>query len=214
MDKHGQIQCVMFDIGKTLVGFDLFIFAKKMRPYSKLKPQEIVKLVFKEKPYFLFEKGILNSEDYINEVSKNIEANGLSHDIFIEAFTSVFFPNTGIRLVLNGLQKKARLFLISNISKLHWEKYFRDHPIIKDFFPEPRQQILSFQVGWRKPDGRIFREAVKNAGIQANEALFFDDKQKNIDGFKKIGGNAQLYDCTQNSIDELLVCLRNYKVIS
>ncbi|MEA1925669.1 MAG: HAD-IA family hydrolase [Patescibacteria group bacterium] len=204
----------MFDIGKTLVGFDLLVFAKKIQPYSKLEPQEIVKLVFKGKEYFLFEKGKLNREDYINKVFKRIGANDLSHNTFIDAFTSVFFPNVGIRPVLSELQKNTRLFLISNISELHWEKYFRDHPIIKDFFPEPRQQILSFQVGWRKPDRHIFQKAIKSANVQANEALFFDDKQKNIDGFKKIGGHAQLYDCTQNSIDELLAHLRNYEVIS
>ncbi len=53
--------------------------------------------------------------------------------------------------------------------------------------------ILSCDIGVRKPKTKIFRIAVKKAGVRMSESIFFDDHQHNIDAANKLGMHAYLY---------------------
>ena len=45
-----------------------------------------------------------------------------------------------------------------------------------------------------KPNSNIFEHLMKSFKLKANECLFIDDSQKNIDGAKKVGIDGYLFD--------------------
>ncbi len=47
--------------------------------------------------------------------------------------------------------------------------------------------VISSQEGVCKPDGKMYSKALEELGIEANEAIFIDDRKKNCDGAKAIG---------------------------
>lgn len=53
--------------------------------------------------------------------------------------------------------------------------------------------FYSFEVGLAKPDPAYFRAIVEELGIAPGQALFFDDKQENIDGARAAGLQALLH---------------------
>lgn len=54
--------------------------------------------------------------------------------------------------------------------------------------------ILSFQVGMRKPDKKIYRLAASTAGVETRECLFIDDSATNVAGAEKAGMVAHHYE--------------------
>src|SRR5579863_6304329 len=52
---------------------------------------------------------------------------------------------------------------------------------------------LSFELGCTKPDRRIYEHAVEGLGIDAEEALFLDDRPENVAGARAAGLASELY---------------------
>ena len=59
--------------------------------------------------------------------------------------------------------------------------------------------VWSFQTGLAKPDPAIYRILLDRLGVPAEETLFLDDKQENIDAARALGMNALVF----TSIDQL-----------
>lgn len=211
-----EIKCVMFDIGKTIVGYDLLLFGKTLKDrlgYTKLSPEEIRAIVFNEEAYHLYERGELTTEEFYRRVVKKLDSEDITFEEFKTAFCSIFFPNKGIRKILREVNRNHKILFISNLSKLHWEMALSEHELIKEYFPEPWQQVLSFKVRSQKPEAKIFLDALANAEVTPNQVLFLDDKEINVEGFRQIGGNSRRYCCVEHSIEYLKDILTDYRII-
>ena len=53
--------------------------------------------------------------------------------------------------------------------------------------------MISSEVGIRKPFPEIYKLSLKNLGVLPEEAIFIDDRQKNIDGAEAVGIKSILY---------------------
>lgn len=62
---------------------------------------------------------------------------------------------------------------------------------------------LSYEVGFNKPAKELFEELVKKSGVNANEIVFADDHQENVDGAKAVGIEAFFYDGFDKFIEKL-----------
>lgn len=54
--------------------------------------------------------------------------------------------------------------------------------------------VLSYQVGVRKPHSEIFFKLIEESGLTANEIVFADDHEANIDAAKSLGITAFHYE--------------------
>jgi putative hydrolase of the HAD superfamily len=52
---------------------------------------------------------------------------------------------------------------------------------------------FSAEIRITKPDAAIYHHSLENLGVRANQALFLDDRQTNIDGARALGMEALLY---------------------
>ena len=48
-------------------------------------------------------------------------------------------------------------------------------------------RFLSFLIGARKPNKKIYQYAIKKLNVRPGEILFIDDVKKNVEGAKKAG---------------------------
>lgn len=62
---------------------------------------------------------------------------------------------------------------------------------------------LSYEVGFNKPAKELFEELVKKSGVNANEIVFADDHQDNVDGAKQVGIEAFYYEGFDKFIEKL-----------
>ena len=88
----------------------------------------------------------------------------------------------GVPATLGILQKKYKLALVSNCS-VGTDKLIHSLSLV-DFFD---CVTLSCQVGVRKPDKRIYHEALRCLGFEANECVFVSDEISDLEGAREIG---------------------------
>ena len=62
------------------------------------------------------------------------------------------------------------------------------------WLPEFDEQMYSCENGLVKPDPEAYQECARRLGVEPVQALFFDDKEKNIQGALKTGMHAMLFD--------------------
>ena len=49
---------------------------------------------------------------------------------------------------------------------------------------------MSYQIGFSKPDPRIYEHVIEKLSFEPNQTIFIDDKKSNIDAAKRSGINA------------------------
>jgi HAD superfamily hydrolase (TIGR01509 family) len=98
---------------------------------------------------------------------------------------------------LSILQKKYRLALVSNCS-LGTDQVI-DSLGLADFFD---CITLSYQVGARKPDKRIYLEALRCLGFDADECVFVADEISDLEGAREVGMKTMLVLQGNNTFQE------------
>ncbi len=73
--------------------------------------------------------------------------------------------------------------ILSNTNALHWDRQ-PDAEVIRSL---GGRSFLSYQLGMLKPDAEIFNHIVATTGYKAEEILFLDDNQLNVDGARNVG---------------------------
>ena len=62
-----------------------------------------------------------------------------------------------------------------------------------DWLPQFDHSVYSCDVGWIKPSNEIYAHCLQLLGLPANQTLFIDDRQPNIDAAQASGLNAMLF---------------------
>jgi len=164
---------IVFDLGNTLIRFDHNIAAKKIRHLIKV-PYESLYQIFFDSPYTrAFEKGEVEERKFYEWIK---EATGLeiSYDEFVPIWNDIFWEDEVSCGIARRLKASGyRLFLLSNINKLHFEHINSKFNILKIF----DELILSYAVGSMKPEKAIFEEVIRKAGGDRKKILYIDDRE-------------------------------------
>lgn len=89
-------------------------------------------------------------------------------------------------LTIKNLAERHRMLILSDTNELHFEFIREKFPVLNYF----DDFVLSYKIGFQKPSKEIFRVAVEKANCLAEECIFTDDLQVNVEAAKKIGINA------------------------
>ena len=103
----------------------------------------------------------------------------------------------GVPAVLANLQKKYKLALVSNCA-VGTDKLIRSLGLA-DFFT---CTILSYQIEVRKPDKRMYLEALKCLELEAHECVFVADEISDLEGAREIGLGTMLVRQGLNTFQE------------
>ena len=185
-----MIRAIIFDLGKVLIpfewqrGYDAFAAAS---PY----PAEEVRRRIKETGLFDgFERGKVEPHEVAERVS-NILGLSVSFEQFREMWSSIFLPETIVpEDMLERLRGHYRLLLLSNTDSIHYHWVKERYPILGRF----DASVLSFELGLRKPEPEIYREAILRAGCRPQEIFFTDDRQDNVEGALQAGIDAVQFE--------------------
>jgi putative hydrolase of the HAD superfamily len=84
------------------------------------------------------------------------------------------------------LRNNYRLAALSNSNATHWDSNVSDHGLLELF----DSAFSSHELGWHKPDPRIYTEVLKRLGISAIKSVFFDDSLPNVHSAQALGMSA------------------------
>jgi len=183
MCKISKYPIIAFDLGNTLIRFDHNIAAKKISHLIKV-PYEALYQAFFDSPYTrAFEKGEIEERKFYEWIKAALGLD-LTYEEFVPVWNEIFWEDEASCNIARRLKADGhRMFLLSNVNKLHFE-YIKDKFGIIGIFDE---LILSYKVGAMKPEKAIFEEVVRRAGGDMAQILYIDDREDLIKEASALG---------------------------
>ncbi len=180
-----KIKTIIFDLGNVLVNFDHSIAAKKLSRKSPYSIKEIHSLIFDSDIVSKYETGKIRTDTFYRRMKGLLEFN-LDIRQFRRIWDEIFFPNPETEKIVKKLKRRFRLLLLSNINHSHYNHIRKKFPILGEF----DRIILSYRVGARKPDYRIYRQAIKSARCLPQEIVYIDDRKDLVEAARKLEINS------------------------
>jgi len=187
MDRD-SIEVILFDLGNVILPFNHYQIAEKLLPFAQRKefqdPQKIFSYLFdwKTGAINLFDEGKQSPQEFFQSLRESLQLS-ISFEAFVPIWTQIFIEDQGVSKIIRSLKGKWRLGLLSNTDPLHFEYIVSTFPIVSEL----EKWILSYQVGYKKPDPRIFQKAIEWAGVEPDRILFIDDTQSHVEAAVSLG---------------------------
>jgi len=173
---------IVFDLGNTLIRFDHNISAKKIANLCRLDSKKIYDAFFDSGLTRAFEKGAISPREFYRQATALLGVK-LPFKDFVDIWNDIFWEDEEACELARELKKSYRLFLLSNVNRLHFEHIQKKFDIIKIF----DEVILSFLVGAIKPDRAIFEDVIRRAGGDRKKILYIDDREDLIKEAQSMG---------------------------
>lgn len=183
------MKAVIFDLGNVLVFFDARRAAKRLAEACKVPVWKIWLHFFTSPEERAYTCGKISSLDFFMRFKKALGYPG-SFGSFRKIWNNIFWKNPEMEKILGRLRKKYRLYLISNTNEMHFDYIQKRYPsLLKPF----HQLFPSHEVGYRKPDIKIYKKVLKKIKLKAADTVFIDDMSDFVRGARKAGMHAIRY---------------------
>jgi HAD superfamily hydrolase (TIGR01509 family) len=120
-------------------------------------------------------------------------------DDFRTIWNGIFTPYEAMTPIIEALRGRVQLLVLSNTNAMHMD-YIRGELPVLDAFDAV---LTSYKLGLMKPDAAIYRAALREAGVEAEEAAFFDDVAGHVEGARLIGINSFLFTDASQFVEDL-----------
>lgn len=175
------IEVVLFDLGGVLIELggmgDMAVFS------SEDSEDEIWRRWLSCPWVRRFERGQCDAQTFAEGMVESWTM-PVSPEAFLEAFTAWpkgMLPDA--HEVVHAAGRHARVACLSNTNSLHVERQWAEFGIYELF----DGIYLSNEMGMVKPDAEAFEYVVERLEVSADQILFLDDNQINVDGARAAG---------------------------
>lgn len=178
-----MIKSIISDLGNVVISFDNHIFYRKISEYSSLSLEEVIGQVTAHLELsHAFDTGRMTPEEFYTQASAILKAK-IDYDIFYSLYNDIFALNMPVIEILRSLQPEYRLVLCSNTDVMRFSFVNKRFPEICVF----DRYVVSYEVGVLKPHPRIYELALREAGTNADESIFIDDREENTAAAESLG---------------------------
>jgi putative hydrolase of the HAD superfamily len=195
-------KAIIFDLGKVLIDFSVDRACSQVAGLIGVSPKEIHSFLFLDGREFDFERGIISFEELQLQFQAHFgtQVNGSALAL---AASDIFQPIDDTIKILKSVRQQylgqRPIMLLSNTNEIHWQ-HIQSNWGIHQWFDH---LVLSYEVKSMKPEEKIYRHAIKLAGCDPQSCFFVDDVPANVDGAKKCGMDAVLYESPKKLIADL-----------
>ena len=185
-----MIKNIVFDFGNVLVSFDPRYMT---RQYVKDEGDvALVSEVLFDRLYWdKLDAGTITDGEVVSSACERLpeRLHGSVEKIYYNWIYNI--PEIpGMREIVERVRGEGKsIYLLSNICE-----YFAEHVDEIDIIKGFDRLILSARAGHVKPHADMFEYLCRTCGIVAEETLFIDDNEANIEGARAFGINAYLFD--------------------
>jgi putative hydrolase of the HAD superfamily len=180
--RRKEYDVIVFDLGNTLIRFDHRIAVRKIARFSKLEPSEIYDMFFDSELTRAFEKGLITPREFHRDAAKLLGVK-LPFGQFAAIWNDIFWEDSHACDIARKLKKDYRVFLLSNVNRLHFEFIIKKFGIMKIF----DEIVASFAVGAMKPEKKIYDHVVRKARCDRSKILYIDDREDLIKAARRMG---------------------------
>ncbi len=178
-----KIEAAIFDVGQVLHAYDPKPIHQDIKETLIISDEEFKKnwnrLTVK------LELGTISEEEYWSQfkIATNSTAELPFESLLIRKYGVGFRIFDDVIDIAKSLKEKGiKIAILSNSIEPHY--LFNRKAGIYDEF---QVQIFSHQVGFRKPNIEIYQLTLDRLQISANQGLFIDDRDENVEAAKNLG---------------------------
>lgn len=199
-----MIKNIIFDLGGVIVELDKQSCINSFKSIGFDDFGRIINEYVQDGFFLDYEKGIINSDEFREEIRKDIK--GIVSDDQIDKAMAAFLPGIPKEKLdsIYNYKKHYRVFLLSNTNPIAIETVKPMFEIsgrkMEDYF---EKMFLSYEMKLTKPDIEIFRKVLLEASISPSETLFVDDSPANLISAEKLGIKTALITQQNNLTDDL-----------
>ncbi|MFI1745870.1 HAD family hydrolase [Thalassobellus sediminis] len=172
-----MIKTIIFDFGNVFINLDIDGALKIMFETLKIDTFSEEMIAFNS----FYEQGLISTEEFIDFYSENFP--NLSKEELIDLWNFILkdFPKHRLDFLKTlKASNKYKLILLSNTNELHIN-WIKDNVSFYDDFKNCFDTFyLSQEIHLRKPNKDIFEFVLNENNLKANECLFIDDNEDNI----------------------------------
>lgn len=182
-----MIRALFFDIGNVLITLNVGVIVRGIAGPVSRHPLRAARYFLGSRFGEALERGVLSTQELFDRSRAEFGFSGS-----LEQFRQLWNHSTLHQETADLLGDVARthnVFLLSNISHLHYG-------LICERYEFPRLvhgAILSCDLGIRKPETAIYREALRRAAVAPSECLLIDDVAVNVEAARNLGMQALRY---------------------
>jgi putative hydrolase of the HAD superfamily len=186
--KSSPIEVIFFDLGNVILPFNHYQIAEKLSPFVQKKdfqdPRKIFSYIFDLKTGAInpFDAGALSPKEFFQSLKESLQLS-ISFEAFAPIWNEIFVEDREVSEIIRSLKGRWRLGLLSNTDSLHFNYIVSTFPIVSAL----EKWILSYEVGFKKPDARIFQRAMEWASVEPEKILFIDDTKGHVEAAISLG---------------------------
>jgi FMN phosphatase YigB (HAD superfamily) len=185
------VKNIIFDFGNVLFDLDLPAIERHFRQLFGKNFDAVNEKLRCTRFFELYETGGISTEEFVATLRTATDSL-LSEEQVVAAWNSIFIDMPKHRFdMLLQLRQRYQVFLLSNINDLHanWiDAYMLRQHGMDDFLTRHFDAVYySHLIRLRKPDREIYEYVLADAELVAEETVFFDDLEVNIEAAKQLG---------------------------
>jgi len=193
-----KIKALFFDLGGVILRTEDKSARTNLAAEFGMGYEEMDRFVFESKTAALASVGKLTEKEHWLDVTRRLNRPDSDMPHIRAAFFEGDRLDNAIIDLLRSLRGTYKTGLISNA----WDD-LRGWMTDQQFEDAFDSIVISAEVGFAKPDPRIYQYALDMLQVKAEEAIFVDDVEKNIIGCEALGMHGVLFRTFQQTLAEI-----------
>lgn len=199
LDKISRPQAVVFDVGNVLLDWNPSYLYEKLIPDGEERAWFLTHVV--TMGWHMMQDRGRSCADGVAELTTRFPGSADLINAFYERWLeTISGPIQGTVDIMTEIRGAGiPLHALTNFSAELWQTTVEAYPFLGDF----DVAVVSGEVGYIKPDPRIFDALLDRTGMSAGSMIFIDDRADNIDAARQLGFQAVQFTDPQTLAAEL-----------
>ncbi len=178
-----EIKNIVFDLGNVLLKYDPKAYLESLG-YDAVTVKDLMKLIFHSVEWKLADQGVLSNQQLIDIFELKAPHYGYEiHYVMNHWHELMTLMDDSVALFLEVLAKGYHVYILSNYPEYKFMDMFERNTV----FAKAHGSVISYQIKLTKPSKEIYHHLLDKYQLVAEETIFLDDLQENINGAKKVG---------------------------
>lgn len=201
-----MIKAIFFDMTDVIFTNGLKHAIAEYGKQKDVNPEKIYRIAHDFDGWKDFTLGNISEREFCQMCDKRGAGVQFDGQYFLKLFIKNTVVDSGIASLIKKLSKVYIIGVISNSPKELAEQMLKSSGL-ENFI---KVKALSSLYHVRKPDKKIFIMALDEAGVNADEAIYIDDRNDRVDGAIEAGMHIIVF---KNNVNELMNDLEKFNLI-
>lgn len=194
-----MIKNVIFDVGKVLVEWEPLVAMKKLG-FDDATAKAVAAATTDSPEWDESDRSVGTDEEILAMLIGNAPEYEKEIRTFWENISLPIYQYDYARAWIRELKSKGYgVYILSNYGR--WT--YQNTTEALSFLEDVDGAVFSYQVHQMKPEPEIYQTLLAKYGLKAEECVFLDDRQVNIDGAKAQGMEGIVFTSYEEAVERL-----------